>query len=90
MIDAEEGARTARFINIPNLHVFALWITNEEGGDRFYVDYRFQTKDPIPETMGIDQFLSFVGELAAAKAASYERSRKWAIERGLDPNDLVG
>ncbi len=88
-IDAEEGEHTARIIRIPNLHVHALWVTAGDGGERFYVDYNF-AKTPLPETMAIEEFLSFIRELYAAKQAAYERSRKWAIERGLDPNNLVG
>jgi hypothetical protein len=88
-VDRESSTANARFVRIPNLHVYALWITDADG-DRFFVYYRFKTKDPIPETMGIDQFLAFVGELAAANDAAYERSRQRAIKRGQDPKALVG
>jgi hypothetical protein len=88
-IDAEEGERTVRIVRIPNLHVHALWVTADDGGDRFYVDYNF-AKTPLPATMAIEEFLSFIRQLYAAKQAAYERGRKWAIERGMDPADLVG
>lgn len=46
--------------------------------------------DPIPETMGICEFLSFISELDTAKKVAYERARKRAIGRGENPDHLVG
>lgn len=88
-VASEDVTANARFVRIPNLHVYALWVTDAEG-DRFFVYYRFQTKDPIPDAMGIGQFLSFIGELRAKKDAAYERARNRAIERGENPDHLVG
>lgn len=88
-VASEAVTANARFVRIPNLHVYALWVT-DAGGDRFFVHYRFKTEYPIPDTMGAGEFLSFIGGLRAKKDAAYESGRKWAIDRGLNPDHLVG
>ncbi|NTF18074.1 hypothetical protein G6L37_06625 [Agrobacterium rubi] len=83
-----DGA-TIRFLQMPNLHVQALWLKKADS-DSFHVIYRFPTSQPIPEFMGASRFLAFVRELSEKKQEAYARSRAWAIKQGYDPDMLCG